>query len=223
MNDESLERANAFLATVASRVQVGELLAETPAEVGRELGFPDPLTTARVMRALISRRRLESASGSYRLLDSRPLDPGERGTVQREPRERRGPKQAFSDTPSYDGFGRAVVDRLVEIGAENAQMRAELRHAREELRDTRASRDDAERHLRSLKDRVATLENRAEMAEANLRSLLATAKGGSSVKGDEPVGDAEMAAILSVLRNEADAESTLVADDVVEVGEAPTA
>ena len=64
MNDESLERAKAFLAAVAAKVAVGEVLAETPAEIGRELGFPAALTTARVMRALISRRRLEPSSGS---------------------------------------------------------------------------------------------------------------------------------------------------------------
>jgi len=43
VNEQSLERVNAFLAAVAERTQVGELLASTPAELGRELGFPDPL------------------------------------------------------------------------------------------------------------------------------------------------------------------------------------
>jgi hypothetical protein len=59
------------------------------------------------------------------------------------------------------------------------------------------------------------------MAEANLRSLLATAKGQGG-KGDEPVGDAEMAAILGVLRNEGDEEPSPAAD-VVEIGDAPSA
>jgi hypothetical protein len=222
MNDESLDRANAFLAAVASRVEIGGVLTETPAEIGRDLGFPDALSTARAMRALISRKRLEAASGSYRLLDTRPLDPGERGTFTSRPRRQGRPRETEPAGPNYDSFGRAVVDRLVELGAENAQIRAELRHAREELREVRAARDDAERHLRSLKERVGTLENRAEMAESNLRALLATAKGQGP---KEPVGDAEMAAILGVLRAEGDEEQGSQAaspdDEVIEVGEAP--
>ena len=78
MNDLSLQRANSFLAAVSQRVAVGETLQETPAEIGRDLDLPDPLSTARAVRALIARRRLEPANGSYRLLDARPLDPGER-------------------------------------------------------------------------------------------------------------------------------------------------
>src|SRR5438046_2338032 len=101
MNDESLQRANDFLAAVSERVAVGEVLQETPAEIGRVLGLPDPLSTARAVRALASR---------------------------------------------------------------------------------------------------------AEMAESNLRALLATARsGGNATKPqDAPVGDAEMAAILGVLRGDED-------------------
>src|SRR3954463_4131200 len=65
MNDESLQRANAFLAAVSGGAAVGEVLQETPAEIGRVLGLPDPLSTARAVRALIARRRLEAANGSY--------------------------------------------------------------------------------------------------------------------------------------------------------------
>ena len=59
MNDESLQRANAFLAAASERVAVGEVLTDTPAEIGRALGMPDALSTARAVRALIARRRLE--------------------------------------------------------------------------------------------------------------------------------------------------------------------
>jgi hypothetical protein len=214
MNDESLNRANAFLAAIASRLPVGEIMTETPAEVGRDLGFPDALSTARAMRALISRGRLEPTHGSYRLLDDRPLDPAEReqgGT--RRARRRPEPRPA-SGGVAYGEFGRAVVDRLVELGTENATLRAEIRQAREDLREARGARDDAERNLRSLRERIGTLENRAEMAEANVRAILATAKG-QGTRGDEPVGDAEMAAILGVLRNEADEDDATVVVDVV--------
>ncbi|MEO8424564.1 MAG: hypothetical protein ABI595_11740, partial [Actinomycetota bacterium] len=72
MNPQSLDRANAFLAAVAARTEVGEVLPGTPADIGHELAFPDALSTARAVRALIARRRLEPADGSYRLLDARP-------------------------------------------------------------------------------------------------------------------------------------------------------
>jgi hypothetical protein len=206
MNDESLQRANAFLESVSRRVGVGEVLSDTPAEIGRELGFPDALSTARAVRALIARRRLEPASGSYRLLDARPVDPTEREALGRKPRAtrqrggRRGPAQASTAT-TYGEFGRAVVDRFLDLGRDNAEMRAELRSLREELREARAARDDAERRARASSERVAGLEQRAEMAESNLRALLVAAKG-QGVRADTAVGDAEMAAILGVLKGD---------------------
>ncbi len=61
--------------------------------------------------------------------------------------------------------------------------------------------DEAERRARSASERARELEGRAEMAESNLRSLLASARG-SNIRSDAPVGDAEMAAILGVLKGE---------------------
>src|SRR5436190_17803754 len=86
MNDESLQRANAFLAAVVERVAVGEVMTDTPAEIGRALGLPDALSTARAVRALIARRRLEPANGSYRLLDARPVDAGEKESDRKSTR-----------------------------------------------------------------------------------------------------------------------------------------
>lgn len=209
MNDQSLERANAFLAAVASRVAVGDVLEETPAEIGRELQLPDPLSTARAVRALIARRRLEAAGGSYRLLDARPLESGERESVGRRPRRKAVPRELVSaaaggtDAAVYSDFGRATVDKLIDLGRENAELRAEVRQLREETRDARATRDEAERRARSLSERTRELELRAEMAESNLRSLLAAARSGQGApRSDAPVGDAEMQAILDVLRAE---------------------
>jgi hypothetical protein len=209
MNDESLQRANAFLAAVADKVQVGEIMQETPAEIGRTLGLPDPLSTARAVRALIARRRLEAANGSYRLLDAKPLDAGERESIGRRPRRRAG-RPSSGVAPgrptggaAYSDLGRAVADKLVDLGREAAELRAEVRALREEAREARAARDDAERRARSLGERSRELESRAEMAESNLRSLLATARTSSSgARQDAPVGDAEMAAILGVLRGD---------------------
>lgn len=211
MNDESLQRANAFLAAVAQRVAVGQVFHETPAEIGRAIGIPDALSTARAMRALINRGRLAHAEGNYRLLDDRPVEAGERGNFERRPRAigtgkrgRPSRTQEGGDSLAYSDFGRAAVAKLIELGQDSARLRAEVRVAKEELRDSRSARDEAERRARALAERTASLEHRAEMAEANLRALLTAARG--QQKSDAPVGDAEMAAILGVLRGDDTAE-----------------
>jgi hypothetical protein len=207
VNEQSLERVNAFLAAASGRCEVGAVLDVTPAEIGRGLGFPDPLSTARVVRALIARKRLEPAMGSYRLLDSRPVGADEREQIGRRPRrarERPGPRGREAAGPGYSDLGRAVADKLVELGRENAQLRGELRQLREELREARLGRDDAEGRARTLGERVAGLEQRAEMAESNLRTLLASARG-RDVRADTPVGDSEMEAILGVLKTNGEA------------------
>jgi hypothetical protein len=206
MNDESLQRANAFLAAVSERIAVGEVLTDTPAEIGRALGMPDALSTARAVRALIARRRLEPANGSYRLLDARPVESGEKESIGRRPRRARGAarprgERAASSSSGYSDLGRAVVDKLVDLGRENAQLRAEARTLREEARDARLRADDAERRARGSSEKARELEGRAEMAESNLRALLASARG-SNARPDAPVGDAEMAAILGVLKGD---------------------
>jgi hypothetical protein len=208
VNDESLERVNGFLAAVVARVAVGDVLTVTPAELGRELGFPDALSTARAVRALISRRRLVPAQGSYRLLDATPVGPEEREALER-PRKarRRGPTQGVeaergSGTRSmtYSDVGRAAVDRMIELGREAADQRAGLRSAREETRSARQARDEAEQRARALTERVRELEARAEMAESNLRTLLAQARAKEGPRQPSDVSDAEMEAILGVLK-----------------------
>ncbi len=206
MNDQSLERANAFLAAVATRTPVGEVLDITPAEIGRDIGLPDALSAARAVRALIARRRLEPAQGSYRLLSGTPVQPGEKETVER-PRRRRGPKSApraerrEPGRITFSEIGREVVERLIDLGREVATLRATLKVAREETRGSRDSRIEAERRADMLGSRVRELEARAEMAESNLRALLVAAKGaGREPLRDAPVGDTEMEAILGVLK-----------------------
>jgi hypothetical protein len=203
MNPQSLDRANAFLAAVARRTAVGSVLPGTPADIGHELEFPDALSTARAVRALIARRRLEAADGSYRLLDARPVEEGEREVMGRRPRKpRKAPKAgpaAASAGPMYSDVGRAAVDRLVELGREIATLRATLRSAREEARESREARVEVEQRADVLGAKVRELESRAEMAEANLRTLLASARG-REVRHDAPVGDSEMEAILGVLK-----------------------
>jgi hypothetical protein len=206
VNQESLDRANAFLAAVAARAGTGELVDLSPAELGREIGVEEPLAAARAIRALLARRRLEAVDGRYRLLDARPIEAGEREQV---PRPRRGKTEPSSASHAADGrsaggkrtsysdFGREVVERLVDLGREVGTLRGALRGAREEAREAQAARDDAERRAAALAARTKELEARAEMAESNLRTLLAAAKGAGR---DAPVGDTEMEAILGVLK-----------------------
>jgi hypothetical protein len=205
VNQMSLERANAFLAAVAARVQVGDVLNVTPAEIGRDLQMPDALSTARAVRALIARRRLEPASGSYRLLDARPLEPGEKESIARRPRTprattaRRSAGTRTSSGATYSDLGRAAVDRLVELGQEASSLRATLRAVKEEARKSRDARLDAEQRADFLATKVRDLEARAEMAESNLRTLLAAARGRGGQR-DAAVPDSEMEAILGVLK-----------------------
>ncbi len=201
MNKESLDRANAFLAAVAARVAPGDVLETSPAELGREIGVEEPLAAARAIRALLARRRLEVADGRYRLVDARPIEPGEREQVPRQPRRKTRAaaraKERSTDRPTYSEVGREAIDRLVDLGREVGTLRGALRTAREEARGAREARTEAEHRADLLAGRVKELEARAEMAESNLRTLLAAAKGAGR---DVPVGDNEMEAILGVLK-----------------------
>jgi hypothetical protein len=206
VNDESLKRVNAFLAAISARVQPGEVLTVSPAEIGKEVGLPEPLAAARAVRALLARRRLEPANGSYRLVDARPVEAGERESIPREPRKRRtsgarmsGRARPTSGRPTYSEVGREVVERLIELGREAGTLRASLRTARDEARSAREAKDEAERRASSLTERVHELEARLEMAERNLRTILIAAKGTAR---EGPMGDAEMEAILGVLKAE---------------------
>lgn len=224
MNEQSLERVNAFLAAVAARTQQGELLDATPAELGRDLGFPDPLSIARAVRALVARRRLEPASGSYRLLDATPVAAGERETIERKAR-RTGRRREEPGTAArggglaYSDIGRASVDRLVELGQEVSQLRAQLKTAREEARENREQRVEAERRARTLAERARELEHRVEMAESNLRTLLASARA-TGMHPDQRLPDSEMEAILGVLKgNNGDQPTSVEPQDLVTADE----
>jgi hypothetical protein len=179
-------------------------LEGSPAEIGREVGMPDPLASARAVRALMARRRLEQVDGRYRLLDASPIAPGEPESIPRPPRHqrRRGvdasrPAGGAPGRPTYSEVGREVVERLIDLGKEAATLRANLRSAREEVRASREARDDAERRAQELATRVRELEARVDMAESNLRTILTAARGSGR---DEAMGDSEMEAILGVLK-----------------------
>ena len=149
------------------------------------------------------------ADGKYKLLDPKPIEPGEPESIPRAPRRKRsgsaGPRSRAAggqrSGPTYSEVGRTAVDKLIELGREVGTLRGTLRTLREEARearDAREGRDEAERRAQSLGARVRDLEGKLEMAESNLRTILAAARGGGRT---DNVGDAEMDAILGVLRD----------------------
>ena len=64
---------------------------------------------------------------------------------------------------------------------------------------------EAEQRADVLGSKVRELDARAEMAESNLRTLLASVRGRETPR-DAQVGDSEMEAILGVLKGGDDAE-----------------
>lgn len=206
MNERSLHDSNSLLAAAASRTSVGELINASPAELARGSGIDDRLSVARAVRALMSRGRIAQEGASYRLLDGRPLEPGEPASVRRPVRRRRkaeGDGSAPSaQEPTYDGLGRAVLERLIELSAEVSELRTALDRARTEgdaarreaVDVTRRAADDR-RRAESLEDDVAALKRRLEMTESNLRTVVEAAKNRPS----SPLEDSDAQAILDIL------------------------
>jgi hypothetical protein len=209
LNDQSLQAANAFLRVASESTEAGELLERSPAEIGREAGLANPLAVARAIRALAARRRLAAEDGRYRLLDIRPLEPGEPESVPRAPRKRKARRRAThrdeaSDAerkPTYADLGRAIIDRVIDLGREAGEAIASSETLRREAKENKAARIEAEQRAGRLFERVKELEAKLEMAETNLRTILAAARG--TAKADT-VGDAEMDAILAVLKGGGD-------------------
>jgi hypothetical protein len=205
MNDQSLRESNAMLAAAAARSQPGQRIEASPAELAEEAGLESRLAAARAIRALIARGRIEQDGRGYRLIDVRPLGQGEPTSVRRPVRRRkRGRPRGEEDEalPTYEQVGRVVIDRLIELSAEAAEMRAALERARAEaeaarreaVEVNRAAADDR-RRAQSMEDEVTTLRRRLEMTEGNLRSLVQAARQRPAA----PLEDTDAKAILDIL------------------------
>ena len=91
VNEESLQRANASWPPCRpARRSERSWRSRRRRSAGRS-GLPDPLSAARAVRALIARRRLEPAQGSYRL-DRRPAGGSRREGDDRAAAEARPPR-----------------------------------------------------------------------------------------------------------------------------------
>jgi hypothetical protein len=205
MNEQSLAAANDFLRVASATIQPGDFLDRAPTDIGKDAGLPNPLAVARAVRALAARRRLEAVEGKYRLLDGKPLEPGEPESVPRTPRRRKGRKRAGrAETPqtgdrrpTYADLGRALVDRMVELSREAGDAVASSETLRHDAKENRAARIEEEQRARRLFERVKELEHKLEMAEANLRTVLAAARGRGATAAPS---DTEMDALLKILK-----------------------
>jgi hypothetical protein len=211
VNEQSLRESNALLSAAGARAGVGDLIPVSPAELASASGITDRLSVARAMRALMARGRVAQEGERYRLLDSRPLERGEPGTVRRPARSRRRPpaEPDGEERPTYEGLGRSVIERLIELSAEVAELRSALDRARTEadaarreaVEVTRRAAEDR-RRAESLEDEANALKRRLEMTETNLRTVVAAAKS----RPASPLEDADAQAILDVLAAKQSAE-----------------
>jgi chromosome segregation ATPase len=206
VNETSLRDSNALLAAATSRTSIGEVIAASPAELARESGVEDRLSVARAVRALMSRGRIAQEGSSYRLLDGRPVEPGEAASVRRPSRRKRradgdGAAPTGQD-PTYEGLGRSVIERLIELSAEVSELRTALERARTEgeaarreaVEVTRRASEDR-RRSESLQDEVTALKRRLEMTESNLRTVVEAA----NKRPSSPLEDSDARAILDIL------------------------
>lgn len=203
MNEQSLKESNAMLEAAVARADVGQLIPVSPAELADETSITNRLSAARAVRALMARGRIEREGDSYRLLDSRPLEAGEPATVRRPARRRRESERAGKGgPPTYDQVGRLVIERLIELSAENAELRTSLERSRSEaeaarreaMEITRSSGADR-RRAQLLEDEIGVLKKRLEMTESNLRTVVQAAKN----RPASPLDDGDAKAILDIL------------------------
>lgn len=204
MNEQSLRESNAILSAAVQRTEVGGIISASPADLANEIGLENRLAVARAIRALMSRGRIAQEGDSYRLVDTRPLEPGEQASVKRPVRRRRRVKkeEPVSDIPTYEQVGRLIIDRLIELSAQVAELRTTVERSkreaeasrREALESTRTASAER-RHIEALENEVAELRRRLEMSESNLRAMVQAAHGGRS----RAMGDADQRAILDIL------------------------
>lgn len=203
MNEQSMKESNAILEAAVARAEVGELIPGSPAELANEASITNRLSAARAVRALMARGRIERDGDAYRLLDSRPLDPGEPASVRRPIRRRRdGERAGKGGPPTYDQVGRLVIERLIELSAETAELRTSLERARSEAEAARREAMDVtrsaatdRRRAQLMEDEIGILKRRLDMTESNLRTVVQAAKD----RPASPLDDGDAKAILDIL------------------------
>jgi hypothetical protein len=109
-------------------------------------------------------------------------------------RKRRPPPETtrpqVGDKLSYATLGRESVSRLLELSEEAERLRVASEAAAEKAKASWERQQEAEQRAISAGEKVHDLETRAEMAEANLRSVLAALRSGTAKipePGDDPL------------------------------------
>ena len=112
-----------------------------------------------------------------------------------------------------------MVDRIIELGRESGEATAAADHLRRELKENRAARIEAEQRASRLFERSKELEHKLEMAEANLRTVLAAARGRGATAGPS---DHEMEALLRILKTPAGQDGEAAEAGDADAGADPT-
>jgi hypothetical protein len=207
VNEKSLAESNALLEVASRRAEPGEVIQASPAELAVEAGIDNRLSIARAVRALMSRGRIAQEGSGYRLVESKPLEPGEPASVHRPIRRRRKDDDGQvapepEGPPTYDELGRTLIDRLIELNAEVAEPRSAVERARNEAEAARreaveVARSAAadRRRAEGREDEVTTLRRQLEMTESNLRTVIEAAR----TRPSSPLEDTDAQAILDIL------------------------
>ena len=95
---------------------------------------------------------------------------------------------------------------MIELGREAGEAVAAADHLRRDAKDNKAARIEADQRASRLFERVKELETKLEMAEANLRTVLAAARGRGATAAPS---SNEMEALLRILKAPAGGETPL--------------
>ena len=102
-----------------------------------------------------------------------------------------------------------MVERVIELGREAGEAVAAAEHLRHEAKENKAARIEAEQRASRLFDRVKELQTKLDMAEANLRTVLAAARGRGVTAAPT---DNEMEALLRILKSPSDSDGVVQVD-----------
>ena len=93
---------------------------------------------------------------------------------------------------------------MIDLGREAGEAIASSETLRREAKENKAARIEAEQRAGRLFERVKELEAKLEMAEGNLRTVLAAARGRGASVGP---ANTEMEALLRILKSPAEGEA----------------
>ncbi|MCA1833713.1 MAG: hypothetical protein ABR548_08595 [Actinomycetota bacterium] len=204
MKEETLAKVNALLAELAKEAGPDGAVGRSPASIASSVGLSSGLETARAMRALLARKRVEGGENGYRVVSTEPIVPGEPLAIVPQRRKRaRGARgsdggakgETVPSAPTYGDIGRAVVERLVDLTREAGELRAGRGS------EDRARLETAERRASAAEQRAKELQVKLEMAESNLREVLRAASLAKGSGSSAPIDDPEAAAVLRFLQS----------------------